>query len=343
MPIENLEDFKKQYYGIINDIAFTPQDQRNGKALRWQKQLATLRLEAQGKGVDIQNFGCDFNTLQQEDSKSHLKELSQFYQNIRDSKDVIQDMRDIAKLEVPEANKQEIKAQGFVLAFDEMRAKANDKNFQAYYQNVQRMGKSDLREVGRPEFQRKLKRTNEIFTNFDQAYKKAENKEELNIDEMLKGGESTYRQDHLMVHDYWYTDKDIDAVLEQRLKQVGDQNIYQMDAVGLYSGVEEVEGNRLTTERIRTRLNEIGDPKAGKKLLIPVNVGGNHWIGAAVEFGENDKAKVTYSNSLGDINKRLYTLQNHQLTRSLINPSQIKENFTLKINLFFLILINKIV
>ena len=314
MPVENLEDFKKQYYRIINDIAFTPQAERSEqKKAEWQASLTALQGEAQSENVQVQDFEFNFDSLQGS-QKSHLKELSEFYQNIREGKDVTPGLRDVGKLDILDANKQEIKAQGFVLAFDEIKTKTNDQEqFLKHYANVQRMSHGDIPlKVENSQLQEELEYANNIIQTFTEQYIPEQSDVEKLFTEVIERQkqmaeeqkapilkvDESYNSKELTQSNYWYTDKDINAVLSQRLRQVNAQNIYQMDAVALHSGDDTEQNNQLTTDRIRTRIGEMSEPKIGKKLLIPVNIGGNHWIGAAVEFEQDGKAKVTYSDSL---------------------------------------------
>ncbi len=282
MPIENLEDFKKRYYGIINQIAFTPEDERGNKKAEWQASLTALQGEAQSENVQVQDFEFNFDSLQGS-QKSHLKELSEFYQNICEGKDVTSGLRDVGKLDILDANKQEIKAQGFVLAFDEMKQNADNKEqFLKYYANVQRMSHGDIPlKIENPQLQEELEYANNIIQTFTEQYipeqsdvgklftEVIERQKQIAEEQkapILKVDES-YNSKELTQSNYWYTDKDINAVLSQRLRQVNAQNIYQMDAVALHSGDDAEQNNQLTTDRIRTRIGEMSEPKTGKKLL----------------------------------------------------------------------------
>ena len=170
MPIENLEDFKKRYYRIINQITLTPQAERSEqKKAEWQVSLTVLQEEATGVGV--QNFEFNFGSLQNA-QKSYLTQLSQFYQNIREGTDVTQGLRDVDQSDIPEVNKQEIKAQGFVLAFDEIKTKTNDQEqFLKHYANVQRMSHGDIPlKVENSQLQEELEYANNIIQTFTEQY-----------------------------------------------------------------------------------------------------------------------------------------------------------------------------
>ena len=77
-------------------------------------------------------------------------------------------------MEIPDTNKQEIQAQGFVNAFDKMKEKGSDPaEFQKYYKNVQRLSRqADLLEVKNPELRQSLEKSNGIFDNFNSVYSK---------------------------------------------------------------------------------------------------------------------------------------------------------------------------
>ena len=287
MPVTGIEDFKEQYYNIINQIALTPENERDAsKKEDWQTSLTNLQNDA--KALKIEEFQLELNN---EDfaEKSHLNQLSKFYADIREG---AEDIEKIDDLNIPEINKSEIKAQGFVLAFDGMRDSKNDGQFMKHYANVQKMskGKSVPEQVENLELNTQLEYTKGILYSFenDDKYKERITVDSLNqviedkqklLDEQksptLKIDEK-YSSAKLTESSYLYEDKDIDAVLSQRLSQIGDKNIYQMDAVALGSGDQEKTTNELTTKRIATRISNIADPKTGKKLLIPLNVGNNH-------------------------------------------------------------------
>ncbi len=80
---------------------------------------------------------------------------------------------DIKELEIPDINKDEIQAQGFVKAFEKMKEKGNDPKFQEYYKNVQKLSEErTLLIVESPEISANLARADGVFNNFNRVKEK---------------------------------------------------------------------------------------------------------------------------------------------------------------------------
>jgi hypothetical protein len=186
MPVENLDDFKSQYYSIISEIA--QKVLVEGDYEKEKDKLQTLKDSAGEKNINVSKFSFDLNTplLGEPNSK-----IFQFFSNI----DLGKPYGDgVSSLDIPDINKQEIQAQGFVNAFDKMKEKgSNTAEFQKHYQNVQKLSLLlDLHEVENPELRQSLEKSNGIFDNFNRVYSKAPDKDTLIVSEMLDKAEKAY-------------------------------------------------------------------------------------------------------------------------------------------------------
>ena len=199
MPIKDLDDFKSQYYSIISEIAQQAKlgdfDIEEGDFFvgegdygKERGELQTLKNSAGEKGIDVSEFRFDLgNPLLDEPNL----EIFKFFSNI-DSGEPYGD--GVSSLDIPDTNKKEIQAQGFVNAFDKMKEKGSDPTeFQKYYKNVQSLSRRlDLHEVENPELRQNLEKSNGIFDNFNRVYSKAPNKDTLIVSEMLGKAEEAY-------------------------------------------------------------------------------------------------------------------------------------------------------
>ena len=177
MPIEGIEDLKKQYYDIINQVALTPEDERQDQQEKWQKSLTNLENEA--KSAEIETEGFVFNVEEVGKSeKSYLDKVSNFYKNIREGAENIEN---IDNLDIPDANKKEIKAQGFVLAFDAMKENADNKDkFLQCYNNVQKMSEGvDSLQVQESNLKKELGNARGILDAFAPQYTQNKNADNI--------------------------------------------------------------------------------------------------------------------------------------------------------------------
>ena len=183
MPVKDLDDFKSQYYSIISEIAQQAKlgdfDIEEGDFFvgegdygKERGELQTLKNSAGEKGIDVSEFRFDLgNPLLDEPNL----EIFKFFSNI-DSGEPYGD--GVSSLDIPDTNKKEIQAQGFVNAFDKMKEKGSDPTeFQKYYKNVQSLSRRlDLHEVENPELRQNLEKSNGIFNNFNRVYNKTHGK-----------------------------------------------------------------------------------------------------------------------------------------------------------------------
>ena len=183
MPVTDLEDFKYQYYSVVSEIAqkavkegdfdgedlfFDAQDGIGfGKYSAEDSRLQELNRAAKDKSLDVQDFKLDlYDNLLTKNMK-----IFQYFHDIDNGEKI---KTDISELDIPDISKQEIQAQGFVQAFDNMKENGRDPvdpvKFQKYYQNVQILSmQSDLLEVENPELSASLDRANGIFNNFNRV------------------------------------------------------------------------------------------------------------------------------------------------------------------------------
>ena len=183
MPVKDLDDFKSQYYSIISEIAQQAKlgdfDIEEGDFFvgegdygKERGELQTLKNSAGEKGIGVSEFRFDLgNPLLDEPNL----EIFKFFSNI-DSGEPYGD--GVSSLDIPDTNKKEIQAQGFVNAFDKMKEKGSDPTeFQKYYKNVQSLSRRlDLHEVENPELRQNLEKSNGIFNNFNRVYNKTHGK-----------------------------------------------------------------------------------------------------------------------------------------------------------------------
>ena len=183
MPVKDLDDFKSQYYSIISEIAQQAKlgdfDIEEGDFFvgegdygKERGELQTLKNSAGEKGIGVSEFRFDLgNPLLDEPNL----EIFKFFSNI-DSGEPYGD--GVSSLDIPDTNKKEIQAQGFVNAFDKMKEKGSDPTeFQKYYKNVQSLSRRlDLQEVENPELRQNLEKSNGIFNNFNRVYNKTHGK-----------------------------------------------------------------------------------------------------------------------------------------------------------------------
>jgi transcription initiation factor IIE alpha subunit len=100
---------------------------------------------------------------------------------------------------------------------------------------------------------------------------------------------------------HWYEDTEMAAILNGRLQGLGRADVHGMDAIGLYNN--NTEFNQVSAERIRTRMSGIqndSNQTGPISLLIPININGNHWIGANVTM-DGGVITVTFMDSFNII------------------------------------------
>lgn len=104
---------------------------------------------------------------------------------------------------------------------------------------------------------------------------------------------------------YQYEDSDINAILEARIKQLGkEQNFYCLAAVSNISVPNQVEGQLTTALKSYNAANL----NATKKLLVPFNLGNNHWVGIVLDVKDGRLQAVKCIDSLngaGTINETI--------------------------------------
>ena len=209
MPIGDFEDFQERYYKIISQIAVKAMDigslsfddQENSldffigdefdDELRDLESLREMAIAANIE-ADIADFKFGLGNPLLE--KAENMKIFQYFHDIDNGEKV---EIDISTLDIPDISKQEIQAQGFVNAFDNMKENGRDPvdsvKFQKYYQNVQSLSmQSDLLEVENPELSASLDRANGIFDSFNKVYEKAPDKSILQIGDMLGNAEKAY-------------------------------------------------------------------------------------------------------------------------------------------------------
>ena len=198
MPISGFQEFKERYYRIINQIAIKAIDIKPDSITsdKFSFELSELeRLKGIAHAADvideIEDFKFEFDDLLSEEKNM---KIFQYFRNIDNGEKV---EVDISTLAIPDISKQEIQAQGFVNAFDNMKENGRDPvdsvKFQKYYQNVQSLSmQSDLLEVENPELSASLDRANGIFDSFNKVYEKAPDKSVLQIGDMLSKAEKAY-------------------------------------------------------------------------------------------------------------------------------------------------------
>ena len=105
---------------------------------------------------------------------------------------------------------------------------------------------------------------------------------------------------------HWYSDNEINRILEQLLRDSQQNNVRSMSAIGVYTehavlgnGLVITDegvsiGNESSIESIRLGISAM---QLGDVLLIPINVNYNHWIGANVTRDEHGLV-VTFMDSI---------------------------------------------
>jgi hypothetical protein len=171
MPINDFQEFQEIYYKIISQIVVKAIDNGDDSFTsdKFKFELSELEgLKSKDRvvdfGADIEGFMFKADSLL---SKDENTKIFQYFHDIYNGKKV---EIDISKLAIPDLSKQEIQAQGFVNAFDKMKEKGSDPEFEKYYQNVQSLSMQlDLLEVENPELSASLDRANGIFDKFNRV------------------------------------------------------------------------------------------------------------------------------------------------------------------------------
>jgi hypothetical protein len=90
---------------------------------------------------------------------------------------------------------------------------------------------------------------------------------------------------------YWYSDEDMNSLLPARIAQADlQENVHVVNAIG-------VSAERIGEGYTQMLVNGIAE-NGGPITVVPVNMNGNHWIGAIIErYG--DAYTVTFIDSLG--------------------------------------------
>jgi hypothetical protein len=118
MAVTDLEDFKRQYYSIVNQVALNMWKGDEAACVRLNTQLDNLREEASGSGIDITGFpsskdgGYLTQPVNAEIVAFHGAYIFGYDPEI---------YPDIGDLDISDASKDEIRATGFVAAFEKMR------------------------------------------------------------------------------------------------------------------------------------------------------------------------------------------------------------------------------
>ena len=205
MPIGDFQDFQERYYKTISQIAVKAvnigslsfDDHDNSLDFFIGDEfddelgdLKSLRVMAVEANVDIEGFKFGLGNSLLE--KAENMKIFQYFHDIDNGEKV---EIDISTLDIPDISKQEIQAQGFVNAFDNMKENGRDPvdsvKFQKYYQNVQSLSmQSDLLEVENPELSASLDRANGIFDSFNKVY--AITPDKSNVGDMLNKAEKAY-------------------------------------------------------------------------------------------------------------------------------------------------------
>ncbi len=133
------------------------------------------------------------------------------------------------------------------------------------------------------------------------------------IEKSAKQNHCTPSKSKVQGSNHWYADHEIDVILDRRIQETGLVEVHRMDAMAIYTGEEAQIGNALNTERLRIRLAEImsnenelqinllNDQPKQRTILVPIQINGNHWIGANVRMGMNEQPVVTLYDSLGNL------------------------------------------
>lgn len=99
---------------------------------------------------------------------------------------------------------------------------------------------------------------------------------------------------------YLYEDNDIQHILLARIQQLqAETGEVNADDVSILACVDNIIGNQLES-RLRENKNTVTSTPA-RKILIPCNLGTNHWIGIYLSFDADDErpAQAFYMDSLG--------------------------------------------
>ena len=203
MPIGDFQDFQERYYKTISQIAVKAvnigslsfDDHDNSLDFfiddEFDDELGDLEsLREMAIAANIEADIADFkfglgNPLLE---KAENMKIFQYFHDINNGEKV---EIDISALDIPDISKQEIQVQGFVSAFDKMKEKGSDPEFQKYYKNMQSLSmQSDLLEVENPELSASLDRANGIFDSFNKVY--AITPDKSNVGDMLNKAEKAY-------------------------------------------------------------------------------------------------------------------------------------------------------
>ena len=121
----------------------------------------------------------------------------------------------------------------------------------------------------------------------------------LGIEEIIQLYE--YQQDqssilnqHILSPDYEYDDQDINTIMGLRVEELRQQG----SIIGQVLTVNAVSAEN--TEMLRTSLTyAMGEGiDEGTRILIPLNIGENHWVGMAVHILGNNTATISLMDSL---------------------------------------------
>ncbi|EDV18731.1 predicted protein, partial [Trichoplax adhaerens] len=182
MPVSDFQEFQKRYYKIINDIALKSLDNSLSyddtdffvgnefdDEVQDLEALRDMAIEAGLEG-DINGFKFELGNPLLE--RAQNLEIFKYFHDINNGNEIKSNIID--ELDIPDVNKQEIQAHGFVKAFEAMKSKGDNLiEFPKYYKNVQVMSiYSGLLEVENPEVSSSLDRANGIFDNFNRVKEK---------------------------------------------------------------------------------------------------------------------------------------------------------------------------
>ena len=95
----------------------------------------------------------------------------QYYEKIAKGEDVAADIKEINESNISDTDKQEIRAEGFVHAFNEMKGSKDSQEFMKHYSNVQKMSEGGIpSRVENPKLNTQLEYANNVTQSFNERY-----------------------------------------------------------------------------------------------------------------------------------------------------------------------------
>ncbi|WPX96083.1 hypothetical protein [Candidatus Bandiella euplotis] len=132
MPVENIDDFKKQYYRILSDIYVNTNRAKRSEEVYDSnpkvQELSSLIAEA---GLDTKGYDIVDGYLVAETNSA----IFEFYGCVFNPEEAfgLKQLAGINELDIPDESKKEIKATAFVEAFEMMRNSKDRDEFLHYY------------------------------------------------------------------------------------------------------------------------------------------------------------------------------------------------------------------